>query len=507
MSETTIPTTGTPNPEDHGITALVLALENALAGIEEHGTTEECLEAITRLETMTSSLDYHKAALSHQTEITITQGNIDKGNFSQLNRGTAAAIAMARKADPHTYGPYLENCRILFTDTPHLAAAYSRGEYTEAQMRAILTPLREVKAERRQEFDDLYAANPDMFKHLGTRKISDHVKDFTLAYASDDHAREQKDADATRHIKFTARPSAGTMIIRAELPLVAGMAMKTDIKATAQSLKAGGDQRTRAQIEADYLTSFCTNPEAKVPVTLNLGLIMTDKTLFLGDRQPARLEGYGVISPQYARELVAGEEILNNMVLGEFGRPRDPAFVETLEATVELIRLYTAPGDRELIAMDSKARIFPEKMKKFVRIRDQHCRTPYCDGLIEEIDHVTQAYLGGHTCVINSDGRCKFCNQAKETPGWQEYVISTGPHSVLVNTGMGPTYQSTAPPATGFAHKPYEQQMSAADWVQSFEEWLNHPPNHQTGMLHGDNDSNDLGDLRKDHEEQNGETP
>jgi len=78
--------------------------------------------------------------------------------------------------------------------------------------------------------------------------------------------------------------------------------------------------------------------------------------------------------------------------------------------------------------------------------------------------------------VINSDGRCKFCNQAKETPGWQEIVIASGPHQIKIATGMGPTYHSTAPPATGFAHKPYPQCMSEADWVRSFEEWLNRPP-------------------------------
>jgi len=481
MSETTIPYTGTPNPENHGnYTAVILGLEANLARIEEHGTTEECLEAITLLETLTSSANYHKAALSHQAEINITRGNTQKGKFTQLNRGAAASIALARKADPHGFGTYLENCRILFEDTPHLAAAYSRGEFTEAQMRAILTPLRIVKAERRTEFDNLYAKNPRMFAYLGTKKIGDTVKDFTLTYASDDQCKEQKNAEEQRHIKFTAHPATGMMSIHARVPLVAGLAMKNEIKTKSKSLKTQGDERTRAHIEADYLASFCTDPEAKVPLNLNVGLIMTDKTLFLGDRQPAFLEGYGVIAPQYARELIAGEEILNNMTLAEMATSRPPAFINTLEATVELIRLYTAPGDQELIAMDSTARIFPEKMKKFIKMRDRRCRTPFCDGMIEEIDHVTQAYLGGPTCVVNSDGRCKFCNQAKETPGWQEIVISRGPHRMKIATGMGPTYHSTAPPATGFAHKPYPQAMSEADWVRSFEDWLHRPPDPGT---------------------------
>ncbi|UTT39110.1 DUF222 domain-containing protein [Glutamicibacter mishrai] len=481
MSETVNSSGDQPDPSLHGkIQAVIEELESVLAYREEHGTKSQCAQAISEIESAIATLNYHQAALSNQLEIDVVQSNSEKNPGSkaqgQLNRGAASAVALARRSDPHGFQAYLENCRILFQSTPHLAAAFSRGEFTEAQIRAILTPLHSVKEERRTEFDDFFAKNPKMFENLGNRKISDAVYDFTLTYASDQQCKEQKSAEEKRFVKFTPNSRTGMMRVNGSIPISAGMAMKNDMKATARSIKAKGDSRTRAQIEADYFSSFCTNSEAKIPLTLTLGLVMTDKTLFLGDRNPAHLEGYGVIAPQYARELVAGQEIMNNMTLADMAATRSPAFVETLEATVELIRLYTAPGDKELIAMDSKARIFPEKMKKFVKIRDRHCRTPFCDGTIEEIDHVTQAYLGGHTCVVNSDGRCKLCNQAKETPGWQEFVLKSGPHSMLINTGMGIKYRSTAPPATGFAHKPYPQHMSEADWVSTFEEWLNRPP-------------------------------
>ena len=93
-----------------------------------------------------------------------------------------------------------------------------------------------------------------------------------------------------------------------------------------------------------------------------------------------------------SRDVLVLKKGLPNMTLAEMATSRPPAFINTLEATVELIRLYTAPGDQELIAMDSTARIFPEKMKKFIKMRDRRCRTPFCDGMIEEIDHVTQAW-------------------------------------------------------------------------------------------------------------------
>lgn len=500
MSEAIVPSWDRPNPPDHGkFTAVVTALETDLTSLEEHGSKNECATAIADIESMISSLRYHQAALSHQLEIDLVRTNTENNArckaLKQLNRGAAAAIALARRTDPHGYGAYLENCRILFESTPHLAAAYSRGEFTEDQMRAILTPLRSVKAERRAEFDDLYAKNPKMLENLGNKKISDTVKDFTLAYASDQQCKEQKTAEEQRFIKFTPNAKTGMMRVNGNIPITAGLAMKNEMKGKARSLKAKGDPRTGTQIEADYFSTFCTNPEARIPITFSLGLVMTDKTLFLGDRNPAHLDGYGVIAPQYARELVAGQEIMNNMTLADMAAVRSPAFVETMEATIEIIRLYTAPGDKDLITMDSKARIFPEKMKKFVKMRDRHCRTPFCDGTIEEIDHVTQAYLGGHTCLVNSDGRCKLCNQAKETPGWQEIVIKHGPHSMMINTGMGIKVRSTAPPATGRAHKPYAQLMSEADWVRTFEDWLNRPPDKGGSPPDGEDIPPDIEDI------------
>ncbi|WP_428985685.1 HNH endonuclease [Sinomonas terricola] len=92
-------------------------------------------------------------------------------------------------------------------------------------------------------------------------------------------------------------------------------------------------------------------------------------------------------------------------------------------AGVWLRRLFLDPSTGELAAMDARSRLFPRALAEFIRIRDQVCRTPYCDAPIRHIDHVVPAALGGETSAENGQGLCEACNYAKESPGWERAVV------------------------------------------------------------------------------------
>ena len=94
----------------------------------------------------------------------------------------------------------------------------------------------------------------------------------------------------------------------------------------------------------------------------------------------------------------------------------DPA--DDTAYTVWLRRLYTHPGTGELIAMDSRARIFPPGLRRFIQARDDTCRTPWCDAPIRHLDHIIPWHHGGQTSQANGAGLCEACNHTKETPGW-----------------------------------------------------------------------------------------
>jgi hypothetical protein len=123
--------------------------------------------------------------------------------------------------------------------------------------------------------------------------------------------------------------------------------------------------------------------------------------------------------------------------------------------TVWLRRLYADPDTGELVAMDARGRYFPAGMGRFIRLRDQVCRTPWCDAPIRHTDHPEDHSRGGATSARNAQGLCEACNYAKEASGWHSEVISAGPrgtdprapaHTVRTTTPTGHTYLSTAPP-------------------------------------------------------------
>ena len=151
----------------------------------------------------------------------------------------------------------------------------------------------------------------------------------------------------------------------------------------------------------------------------------------------------------------------------EPSRPPSPAATAaTADDTafkVWLRRLYTHPRTGELIAMDSRARIFPPGLRRLIQTRDDTCRTPYCDAPIRHLDHITPWHHGGKTTQTNGAGLCEACNHTKETPGWTARPITEpGPGR---RAGPGTRHQApprplhraqtTAHPRTHHPHRPH----------------------------------------------------
>ncbi|KRE36002.1 hypothetical protein ASG73_15180 [Janibacter sp. Soil728] len=120
-----------------------------------------------------------------------------------------------------------------------------------------------------------------------------------------------------------------------------------------------------------------------------------------------------------------------------------------------LRRLWTAPGGSDLVAMDSKRRLFSGVLRQLVQLRDATCRVPFCDAPIRDIDHVSPHARGGETSAANALGGCQGHNLVKEAPGWRAEVTSSGldpgggPHEVTLTTPTGSEYTCTAPPLLG----------------------------------------------------------
>jgi hypothetical protein len=104
------------------------------------------------------------------------------------------------------------------------------------------------------------------------------------------------------------------------------------------------------------------------------------------------------------------------------------------------------------MTMDSRSRRFPASLGRFIKLRDQTCRTPWCDAPVRHADHARRRADGGETSAGNGQGLCEQCNYVKEAPGWEaaEHATSdTGHHVVETTTPTGHRYRSRPPPLPG----------------------------------------------------------
>jgi hypothetical protein len=163
-------------------------------------------------------------------------------------------------------------------------------------------------------------------------------------------------------------------------------------------------------------------------VAVEIQLLMTDQTLFSRDREPGQVCGYGPIPAPVARELALSSTA--------------PRWIR---------RLYTKPKTGQLVAMESRRRLFTAGQRRFIEARDQHCRTPWCEAPIRHIDHVTPHAHGGKTDVESGNGRCEACNYSKETPSWRTRAPDGTGEEIIIETPTGHRYRSRAPDLPGAA--------------------------------------------------------
>jgi hypothetical protein len=196
---------------------------------------------------------------------------------------------------------------------------------------------------------------------------------------------------------------------------------------------------------ADALVERITGRSAAVATPIAVNLVISDETLLSRSNAPAEIYGYGPIPAAVARELVS-------CAVGD----------ERSRATLR--RLYARPASGALVAMESRARLFPRGLAAFIRFRDQRCRTPYCDAPIRHLDHARPSTAGGPTSAVNGLGLCERCNYVKEVAGWivTSQVDGTCRHTAEFTTPTGMTYRSGAPPSLGSSARMEISEMEAA---------------------------------------------
>jgi Domain of unknown function (DUF222) len=346
---------------------------------------------------------------------------------AQRARGLAGEIALARHDSPTRDERHLGFARALVHEMPHTLAALEAGVLSEWRATLIVKESACLSLQDRATLDMEMCADQSTLAGQGDKRITAAAKQ--IAYRLDPHAVVERAARAESERTVTIRPAPDTMTyVTVLLPVAKGVGVYAALKHAADTTF---DERSRGQIMADTLYERVTGRPADVAEPVAVNLVMSDQSLFGGDDHAALVEGYGPIPAAVARNLVN-------------------AAATDARSTATLRRLYRHPNTGALAAMESRARAFPKALARFIALRDQTCRTPYCDAPIRHTDHATPHSQGGPTNTLNGLGMCERCNYDKESPGWHVTTHDqNGVHTAEFTTPTSRHYRSTAPPPPG----------------------------------------------------------
>jgi hypothetical protein len=406
------------------------------AGAFESSDGAELIKQLRGLE------DLKSAAAAAQARIAVAFDAAQRGvqaaagvPAGEQGRGVSAQVALARRESPARGSRLLGLAKALVTEMPHTLTALETGQLNEWRATLLVKETACLSAEDRCAVDEELAADTGTFDGAGDKAIIAAAR--TASYRRDPRTVTQRAAHAATERHVSLRPAPDTMTyLTALLPVAQGVAVHAALSRHADTLRSAGETRSRGQIMADALVERTTGTPAGI-TGIDIQLVMTDRTLFQSDTEPARLTGYGIVPAGWARSMLST------------GRREDGK-----ELKVWLRRLFTAPGTGDLVAADSRARLFPAGMRRFIQARDDTCRTPYCDAPIRHIDHIIPWHSNGPTSLVNGSGLCEACNHTKELNGWRtrSSTAQTSPgarHIVDIRTPTGHNYRSTAPPLPG----------------------------------------------------------
>lgn len=379
----------------------------------------EAIDRITALEELAAATAAAQARETLTFDMRRRNSEAEAGVASRKQgKGVGAEIALARKVSRARGSTLLKFSRSLLIDLPHTYAALKTGRISEEKARAVAKETDWLPKDKRQQVDERMA---DRLAEVGVGRLGSEVR--ALAQQIDQKSAVAHLEKCTEERAVAVRPAPGNMAyLSALLPMPQAVAVFANLKKSAASLIGTGEsgRRTQSQVMADLLVERATGQEQAAAVPTEIHLVLNDDSLVGPEDDPAWLPGFGPLPAGAARKFVAENE-----------------------ATVFLRRLYARPDDGQLIRMDSRRREFSGLLRRMIVIRDDVCRSPWCDAQIKHADHATSFAACGDTAWDNSSGLCAACNFAKELNGWKHIA---SPEKLIVKTPTGHRYETRTKP-------------------------------------------------------------
>lgn len=430
-----------------GMRREVQASLDGRSGLDDAGR----FEAIRALEELVCIASAAQTALAAELADSVEADHLALGvPAPRRGQGVASTIALARRESPHRGQRHLGLARIVQKELPHTWAAWRAGRITEWRATVVARETACLSLEDRLAVDEFVAADCEAFEAMSDRQVVAAAQAEGARLDAASFVSRRRKAESERRVSI--RPAPDTMVwLSALLPVAAGVAAFAALTRDAESARAHGDPRTKGQVMADELVRRIADSEDSVHPdgsgdregrdgsarsgrpsrSVDLSLVMSHEALLGTSDEAAQLAGFGPIPAELAREIVAN-------ALGA-------------DEEVWLRRLYASPTTGELVSMDSRARLFPAGLARFIRLRDQFCRTPWCDAPVRHIDHVVPHGADGPTSGPNGQGLCEACNYAKQAPRWRARPGPDG--TVITTTPTGHQHLSRPPMLATFTRR------------------------------------------------------
>jgi hypothetical protein len=432
--------------------ATVTGWMTSLAGVGRDLSDEQRVDLLRALEELKAAASGVQGITAADLDASVRAERAARGiPAERQGRGVAAQVGLARRESPNKGAEHLALGHAL-AEMPHTLTGMLTGRISEWRATLIQRGTAALSREDRSTVDRLLAADPARLEGLGDRAVEAEVRKLACRLDPASLVRRARKAAGDRRV--TIRPAPDTMVhLSALLPVKDGVAAYAALTKATDAATASGDGRSRGQIMADTLVARLTGDSTGSKTGVELQVVITDRALLAGDHEPAHLPGYGPLPAALVRDWLTCPEPATDHGGVSTGptapqEPDDPSQV----AKVWLRRLYTHPGTGELVAMDSRRRLFTGTLRKLLVTRDLGtCRTPWCDAPIRHLDHVIAHHAGGPTSVTDGQGLCAACNHAKQATGWRARPRPgpDGRHIVETTTPTGHTYTSGAPPLPG----------------------------------------------------------
>ncbi|MCW2132249.1 HNH endonuclease [Arthrobacter sp. VKM Ac-2550] len=296
-----------PVPGDPGA-ALVRAAILELADMDQDVSEGVRIDRIAALEELKAAA---AAAQARETEAFVASRRETRAAAGvaaeKRSRGLAKEIGLARKDSPNRGGKHLGIATTLIREMPHTYTALAEGRLNEWRATILVRETACLSVEDRRRVDAELCSDPKTLRGCGDKQIGAMAKQAALRLDPHSVVRRAAKAETERHV--SCRPAPDTMAqVSCLVPVVRGVAVLAALTKEADRLKAQGDERSRGQLMADIFVERVTGQPAENAAKIEIQLVMTDRTLFQGDSEPAHLAGYGIVPAQWARDLLRTED-------------------------------------------------------------------------------------------------------------------------------------------------------------------------------------------------------